>query len=90
MAAGITTKTPLPALGLLEALTARSREDPAQGKVTPNLPLASQSNANRGSGLFSRAASLLLGSNPGMDHQDGSGVQHREMATCTVATRKTK
>lgn len=64
MAAGTTTESLLPALGLLEALTARRQEHPAQGKVMPNLPLASQSNASRGSGLLGRAASLLSGSNP--------------------------
>lgn len=64
MAAGTTTESLLPAPGLLEALTARSQEDTAQGKVMPNLPLASQSNASHGSGLLGRTANLLPGGNP--------------------------
>lgn len=64
MAAGATAESPPPALGFLEALTARSWEDPAQGKVMPNLPLASQRNASCGSRPLGKDASLLSGNNP--------------------------
>jgi len=87
MAAGTMTESLPTAPALLEALTARSWEDPAKGKVMPNLPLASQSNASHGSGLLGRAVSLLSGSNPSTI---GSGAQHRQMATCTATARKTK
>lgn len=85
MAVDTMAQSVLPAPGLLEALTAEDGE--TQGKVGPNLPLASQSNASHGSRPLGRAVSLLSGSNPSTV---GMAAQHRQMATCMATNRKTK
>lgn len=86
MAEQVSTASP----GFLKALIARREEEPAQGRVTPNLPLTSQSNLTS-----QRLWDAQQGCEPAVKeqsqhHQDGGRVQHRQTATCTAVTRKTK